>query len=290
MQKRTIIAAIILLFLSACTAANPLQGLLQTPEPTMDGTQVFESALLTVTWGVPTRTPTVTFTPTPTVTAPSTATPTPAPTEQPKVISKDNVRDLNVTRQIGPGRVMDLAFSPDGSHLLVLSANHLGLYDTATGRQLWKVTCGMIYVQASFTPDGGKILTMATGGGIQEWDATNGERGAHLSDIQVNIGLNTLSGSANRMLLSDISGKATLFDTQGMHTVASLGRTDITYSLEDAALNSSGSQVFLFGHHGPSEPLAMMFSDQSQNYYSLTGISGREFDFTFSGDDSLLPR
>jgi WD40 repeat protein len=285
--RRMITAVFLVLFLSSCSA-NPLESLLQTPEPTVDATKVFQSALQTVTWGIPTHTPQPTSTPAPTATLRPIETFTPVPTPQPLVISKDNIKDLNVTQRIGESAVIDMVFSPDSSKLLVLSASQLTLFDAASGKRLWHRDSGKLFIRAYFTPDGTKIRTLTAGGGIQEWKADSGSPNDWLFDIQPKIALSVLSATTNRLMLTNFMNEATVFDTEGFKKVGQFPRSNLAYGIMETTMTSSGDHILMYGWHTDSEPLAMMFKSKDWSFNSLAGATAREFNFTISGDDKRI--
>ncbi|MCE1252421.1 MAG: WD40 repeat domain-containing protein, partial [Anaerolineae bacterium] len=270
-----IVAAIILTGLSACSSM-PLPEFLQTSTPT-----------LTLTF-TPTLTATPSPTPLPTNTPLPTATPQPTPTPRPVEISASNIQDLNVVARIGNGAVLDMAFSPDGSSLLVLSTDRLSLIDTLSGDVKWSSYLDMLFLRAVFSADGKKIITMTQGGGLQEWDAVLGLKGNWICDIQPKILHSLISDSGNRLMLTNRNNETVIYDTAGLKTVGQFDRSNHGQGVSEIAMTSGGERVLLYGWNTEYLTLAMVFNSKDWSFYSLSGIGYYDFGFDFSGDDKRI--
>jgi WD40 repeat protein len=72
------------------------------------------------------------------------------------------------------GYGVPVRFSPDGKYLAVAGWPGVEVWDTATGRSLWKDQQQVTALQ--FTPDSGRLLTVTMFGDIRSWDAPTGKR------------------------------------------------------------------------------------------------------------------
>lgn len=276
----------ILLFLMSCSF--PYQAFIKTPAATIDPTQAIQSALLTVTWGLPSQTPSPFSTPTATSTPQPPPTFTPTATLQPVVISKENINDLNITHRYGESAIMDLAFSPDDSRFLVLTTTELACFEAESGKQLWSIDTDMYYSNISFTQDGKKIRGLTNGGGIQQWSAESGQKDEKLFFIQPNLIRNALSSNGSRLLLTNYDYQSTLYDTDTAKKVGDFPRSNLAYGVYETTMTSDGSYILMYGLNSPSTPMALVFKDQEWTFNVLNGIRGNEFGFTISPDDKRI--
>ncbi len=73
-------------------------------------------------------------------------------------------------------RVLDAAFSPDGSHVVTLGEDNAAiLWDTARGEEVLRVDPGLVtFGRVAFSPDGGEFATCGSEGLVKIWSAETG--------------------------------------------------------------------------------------------------------------------
>jgi len=90
--------------------------------------------------------------------------------------------NAEVYPQIGPGQILNLAFSPDGKTIISGGLNQIKLWDAASGRELRTLAKGTIGI---FSPDGQTIATIDKTPSVDSkneiselsiWNFTNGRR------------------------------------------------------------------------------------------------------------------
>lgn len=76
--------------------------------------------------------------------------------------------------RLGKGTITDLAYSPDGRHLVVLSSIGIWIYDPQTGSELDLIREPYAVRRLSLSPDG-KLLACVGANTIRIWDVGTGK-------------------------------------------------------------------------------------------------------------------
>ena len=86
-------------------------------------------------------------------------------------------------RLVSGGRVVSVAFSPDGHTLAVGDyGGHVGLWDAASGKRTATLSEGGQVASVAFSPDGPTLVTGDSLGNVGIWNAVNGQRLANLTE------------------------------------------------------------------------------------------------------------
>ena len=165
------IYGVILLVVIVVTACGQVAKLEPTvvPQPTV-GTSPTVAAAVT---GVPSPTTAPTNTPVPT------ATPVPIP------ITVDNAGNLTEAARWGKGKVLDLAYSPDGKILALATTIGLYLYNTADWSEARFIDTGVALGCLAYSPDGAMVAVGGDDGKIQFRQVSDGALVRTSEDIQV---------------------------------------------------------------------------------------------------------
>jgi DNA-binding beta-propeller fold protein YncE len=166
-----------------------------------------------------------------------------------------------IVRKFAANLVDRIAFSPDGRSLAGGGFNHaLQLWDTATGKELWKSVNGTSIAAVAFSPDGKLIATGDYGSLVRLWNAQDGKL------------LRALPGVAGTV-------RTVAFSPDGRLIAAAGDGNDAV--LYEAA---TGTELrLLAGHQGPIWSLAFSPDGQTLVTGSCDGtalvwdITGRKF-------------
>jgi WD40 repeat protein len=74
----------------------------------------------------------------------------------------------------GTGRVLSIAFSPDGKHFAAASGRTAKLFDTRSGRPIFSMSHDEGIYCVSFSPDGKRIVTSSSDQTVKLWDTKTG--------------------------------------------------------------------------------------------------------------------
>jgi WD40 repeat protein len=134
-----------------------------------------------LTTNTPSATPSKLNTNTPFPTTTSTSTPAPTFTPSPKIISKDNIGDLEISGIIGNGQLLDIYYSKDKTKMLTSFTHSIIIFEPKT----LKILCRIISIPqigySTITADnkivvaGSTESTAGKGGGLFKWDANTCE-------------------------------------------------------------------------------------------------------------------
>ncbi len=107
--------------------------------------------------------------------APTIQTPTPEIVDQRsdlEEITPENLHRMEVTAQLGKGRIYDITVSPEGRVVAVYTASKIYLYDSTTLHEQGFIEVEPVTSEKraiTFSPDG-DLLAFSTGAGIIFWD------------------------------------------------------------------------------------------------------------------------
>ena len=107
-------------------------------------------------------------------------------------------------------RVYSVAFSPDGQTLAAGDdSGHVGLWDTATGKQIATLAQGSEVNSVAFSPDGRTLAASDGSGHVGLWDTATGKQTAILTE---GSSVNSVAFSPNGWTLADgdVSGDVVL--------------------------------------------------------------------------------
>lgn len=261
MRRSTTLLMLVCLLLCACSQATP--AVQPTPAPA------------TATAAPPTATPTVTPTLPPTETPLPTATFTPSPTPVPAVIGAQNAARLTRVRQFGNGRLLTLAWSPDGKTLLALTTVKLIAFEPATAKPVWEVTLDDVQRTAAFTADGKQIVSLAPDGVIQLRDAADGALLSTIGESQLNLVHVALSPDGQHAIVSNTKRQTSIYATASGEEVHNNQGRGMQTQLEDVLLAPDGSWFVTSGYDntGPNQRIQLWDTQSGEYLRSLQGIA-----------------
>jgi WD40 repeat protein len=126
----------------------------------------------------PTQTPSATSSPTPTPTSSPTPTPTPTPLIKPgnAVITTDNVDRIIQLGQIGKGHINDVAWSADGTKIVLGTGIGVYIYDSETLEQELFIQTEKSITSIDISPDNQRLITGDWNGIVDFWDVSTGQK------------------------------------------------------------------------------------------------------------------
>jgi WD40 repeat protein len=149
------------------------------------------------------------------------------------------------------GKVLDVAFSPDGLRLATAGDDRTArVWDARTGQMLLTLvghTSGVNTV--SFSPDASELATTSSDGTARVWDAASGDSRLTLSSPGPGDGLGGLAWSKDGRKLAAATGDSTV----GMWDI-STGAQELRFAhpsfIQRVALSSDGAQLAAAGAAG----------------------------------------
>ncbi len=137
-------------------------------------------------------------------------------------------------------KVWELAFSPDGRHLVTASwDNTARIWDLATGQTavVLKGHTGRVW-NAAFSPDGRRVVTASPDGTARIWDAATGAtlhelHGHALAGVPVGVDGASFSPDGRRVVTAGDDHTARIWDAETGKPIAVLaGHSDIVWSAQ----------------------------------------------------------
>ena len=237
MKRFILLVSIFLLFLSGCSTSDEAQFTL-TPEE-----QQVTSTSLPATFTPTVVLPSATATPVPTLTA----TPEPSPTALPEIISAENARSIELVSRLGDGAVSDLALSPDGSQVLLLTTRSLQLYDVESGDLIWETPQESVQIQVVYSQDGSEIITSSQGGAVQRWDAASGEPSAELFPAVYNMEDIYLSSYGDYLATRDRADQTFVWDARSGEQLTMNDGLSFPFGVYESAVSPDGNYFLITG-------------------------------------------
>ena len=191
--------------------------------------------------------------------------------------------------RIGKGRIMDIAYSPDGKRLAVSSRIGTWLYDAQTGEE-FSLFAGYTYAVNSiaYSPDG---KTIAGGHwNVQLWDAKTGIRKATLTGHNYWVSDIVYSPDGKTIVTSTSDGTVLLWDTE-TGTYKTLHKTTHPRSSPDLGpciAYSPDGKTIAFRSTDNSENVILWDTKTGAHKTTLTGHNGWVSDIAYSPDGKTI--
>ena len=151
------------------------------------------------------------------------------------------------TARLGKGRISgNIAYSPDGTRLAVVSNIGIWLYDTATGQEVALLTGYTDWVRSvSFSPDGNTLASGSLDNTVRLWEVNTGMHIRTLTGHTDWVRSVSFSPDGNTLASGSDDNTVRLWEVNtGAHTRTFTGHTDWVYSVAfspDGSTLASGS-------------------------------------------------
>jgi len=132
------------------------------------------------------------------------------------------IKKFNFENELRIPEIYDLLFSPDGTKIISATNQIARVYEVSSGKTLFNLESGIIWLSAAFSPDGKRFALGSTSGIIRLYETDTGKL---LSETKENTGkINNLSFSPDGKLIVAASSDRTIrfFETDNGTEVQNL--------------------------------------------------------------------
>jgi WD40 repeat protein/serine/threonine protein kinase len=191
------------------------------------------------------------------------------------------------------GRILGVAFSPDGSRVLVSDDQRVKVWGVATGRELpselpsFEGTAPRIQTVA-FSPDGKHVATGGADNVLRLWEVASGKKIRTFAAMETGgFGVRTVAFSADGSRLASGTHYVTVWDAKSGNAIRRLRGLTVALS-PDGTRAATTNMTLDGGIGGPDSKVTVWDVKTGQVIHTLRGHTARVTAVAFSLDGSRL--